>query len=103
VGDVRTKLALRDRLLNHFIELASHRDERQEIIQSGAASGLEMGWVLFERHGMLEEVNRIREERGLMRTTLGPVWQAERLCVGHVDYAEKWALYCAEIAMKEMP
>lgn len=99
--DLKLKLALRDRLLTHFVELAKERDARQDVVASG--DGPELAWVLYERHGMLAEVNRIREELGHVRTTLGPIWKAERLCCGHVDYAEKWALYCAEIAMKELP
>ncbi|PWK81700.1 hypothetical protein C8D88_116111 [Lentzea atacamensis] len=102
MSDVRKKLALRDRLLDHFVELAKERGKRQEVVATGSAEP-ELSWVLYERHGMLAEVNRIREELGYVRTTLGPLWAAERLCVGHVDYAEKWALYCAEIAMEEYP
>jgi hypothetical protein len=101
MGDVDTKLALRDRLLTRFLELAKERPfRRYEVTVDGRR---ELAWSLFEQNGMLEEVNEIREERGFVHTTLPSIQEAERLCVGHADYAKKWALYCAEIAMKELP
>jgi hypothetical protein len=101
VNGIDAKLALRDRLLARFLELAKERPYRRyEVTVDGRR---ELAWIPFEQNGMLEEVNEIREERGLVRATLEPILEAERICVGHVDYAEKWALYCAEIAMKELP
>jgi hypothetical protein len=37
------------------------------------------------------------------RALLSSVQRAERQAVGHSDYSKKFALYCAELVLKENP
>lgn len=59
------------------------------------------GWVFFEREAMCTEVNRQRSARGLKPVSLLEVLRAERMAVGHSDYASKFCLYCADLAVGE--
>ena len=59
----------------------------------------ELGWVLYEREVMLAEVNRLRAQRGLDRIHMDRLRRVERMAEGHIDYSEKFALYCAELAL----
>lgn len=73
------------------------RPLRQDLIKLPDGSE-ECGWVAFERETMHRAVNDVRAENGLDEIPIEPVLRAERLAVGHVDYSEKFALYCAELA-----
>lgn len=57
--------------------------------------GVELEWVVYERGVMLDAVNAARFQQGLPSVT--NVDMAERLAMGHVDYARKFALYCVEL------
>jgi len=57
--------------------------------------GTELEWVIYERKVMLDAVNAERFRRGLPPVT--DIGAAERCAMGHIDYTEKFALYCAEI------
>jgi hypothetical protein len=97
VDSTRAKLALRDRFQQHLHELASHRNERSDVVDT--EHGVECGWMVFERQGMLAAVNQARAERGLLPADPAAVRRAENMACGHVDYAAKFALYCAELAL----
>lgn len=60
--------------------------------------GTELQWVIDERKTMLDAVNAERFRRGLLPVT--NVDKAERCAMGHVDYTQKFALYCAELAVQ---
>lgn len=96
---LREKLALRDHLLNVLIDAAKERDKRPDVLAT--PYGMECAWAAFERSVMVDEVNRYREARMLPPIDPHDVRRADSLSAGHVDWAEKFALYCAEIAMKE--
>lgn len=95
------KLALRDRFLARLGELAKERDSRPDVVET--EFGVECAWAQFERDGMLADVNRARAERGFAPTTAGAIRAADLPSSGHVDYAEKFSLYCAEITLRELP
>lgn len=86
-------LAVRDELLKRLRAAAKHRDTRPELDANG-----EPAWVAYERQVMHEEVNAYRRDAGLPEIDLAEVARVERQACGHVDYADKYALYCAELA-----
>ncbi len=59
----------------------------------------ELEWVAFERQAMLTAVNIERHTRGLPPATMAQIIRVENNAAGHVDYATKYPLYCAELAL----
>jgi uncharacterized protein YkwD len=57
--------------------------------------GTELQWVIDERKTMLDAVNAERFRRGL--PPVANVDKAERCAMGHIDYTQKFALYCVEM------
>lgn len=57
-------------------------------------------WVLAELQAMCDAVNVIRLERGRPLVTVQEVERVETGALGHTDYASKFALYCAELALE---
>jgi hypothetical protein len=56
-------------------------------------------WIEAEQAAMLHAVNLERTRHRLPHVTLAELQRREQLAVGHVDYATKFALYCAELAL----
>lgn len=52
-----------------------------------------------EQAAMLHAVNLERVRRRLPHVTMAELIRREQLAVGHTDYAIKFALYCAELAL----
>jgi hypothetical protein len=98
--DVQEKLGLRDRLLSKLEQAMRVRSKRQRYVPDGHGR-TEPGWVAFERTVMAAAVEAERRARGLLDASAERLRRAERLAVGHTDYAEKFALYCAEIVLDE--
>lgn len=63
--------------------------------------GPECEWAAYERACMHQAVNKIRTDEQLTVVALDDILRVERLAAGHSDYSRKFALYCAELAMKE--
>lgn len=80
---------------------AQERNDRAELIPT--ADGLEPEWVLYERDNMHAAVNRTRASNGLPPCDLAAVKRVETMACGHIDYALKFALYCAELAIDSTP
>lgn len=59
-------------------------------------------WVLREHQVMCDAVNVIRLERRRPYVTVEDIARVETGALGHFDYASKFALYCAELAL-ELP
>lgn len=70
------------------------RDQRNHF---DTATG-ELGWVLHERHVMLDTTNRLRASRGLLPVDEDAILRIETSASGHIDYALKFAIGCAELA-----
>lgn len=96
MNPVWTKLALRDALLKTLVDASKLRHLRGSFNEAG-----ELGWVIHERELMHQETNRYRAGRGLPPVDLAEVARVERQAEGHSDYASKFALYCAELAVGE--
>jgi hypothetical protein len=88
---------LRDQFRTVLLAAAKERGKRPEAIHT--EFGPEWEWMRFEREAMLAAVNDERARRNLPPVTAGQVQTANIQAGGHVDYADKFALYCAEIAM----
>jgi hypothetical protein len=87
VNDHGTRLiAARDELLAVLVAAVKRRDQ---------FPGL--GWIDHERVMMLKAVNLLRA--GSDPVTLAQIEHVETMACGHSDYARKFALYCAELAV----
>ena len=84
-----------DQLKTAFARAAEERDLRPDFDPVTQ----ELGWVLFEREVMTATTNRIRAERGLSAVEPEAVLRAEWGASGHIDYASKYALGCAELTI----
>jgi hypothetical protein len=102
--DMSTHLARRRKLLDLqgrfravLLNAASQRDKRLAAILT--EYGSEREWERFERETMLAAVNEERARRNLSPATADQIQGADSQASGHIDYVDKFALYCAEIAM----
>lgn len=84
-----------DRMHAALVAAQAERPKRQ------AMMGDEPEWVVFERGTMWTAVNAVRAENGLEPAAMAEMLRAEQGAVGHSDYTTKYALYCAELAVKE--
>lgn len=86
-AEVHALIALRDEF---YLLLEDEHAKRSR--RGTQATGL-------EQHAMLEAVNRERHAAGINGVTIEDIVRIERLALGHSDYASKFALHCAELAM----
>lgn len=89
-------------LIRHFEKVlaraAAERHLRRDLVPA-SDGGVEAEWAQFERDAMRAEVDRLRQARGLGFADEEDLLRAERLAEGHVDYAAKFALHCANLVM----
>ena len=86
---------LRDQFLQVLVEAQRLRSQKSKMI------GNEPEWMIYEREAMLKAVNAVRLQKGLLiEATLADVKRVENCAAGHVDYSQKFALYCAELALE---
>lgn len=88
-----------DALLKKLAAAQCERPDRSEWVDSPI--GRELGWVLYERRVMLDEVNRLRGERMLPPVGVRDVERVEQSATGHSDYSRKFAYGCAELVVTE--
>jgi hypothetical protein len=94
------KPVLRNQMLDVLQTAAKTRKDRQNFVTDPCDPRWSTPeWVVFERGQMHAAVNAARAERGLPPVELKAIDRVERYAAGHVDYATKFALYCAEIAL----
>ena len=91
-------LATRDRFRAVLAAAQEQRGQRPDVITLPDGDR-EFEWVLFERQKMFAEVNQVRAEQGLPLVEMGSVERVERQACGHVDYSQKFAFYCSELAL----
>lgn len=85
------RLEIRDRLKAAFQKAAGERNKRP-------SHGPD-NWIDYEREQMHEAVTRERAKLGKGPIPLTQVERVESMAAGHVDYADKWPLYCAELVL----
>jgi hypothetical protein len=93
------RLALRDAMLQVLERAQKQRPKRQATVQVDGRG--ELGWVTFERHQMYDAVLRARAQFGKAPIPLSHIKRVEDMACGHVDYSSKFALYCAELALRD--
>lgn len=94
-------LVLKERLQGVLQRVSHDRDQRPEFVDKSKGRGTEPAWVVFEREQMHEAVTKERAKLGKGPIPLKEIERVEQLAVGHTDYADKFALYCAELVLKE--
>lgn len=99
MADVITRAQTRDLFLAKLAFSAHQRHKREQIVDG--PYGAEFAWVGYEAKRMLNLVNEIRASRGLDPATLEQVRRIEQSACGHSDYADKYALRCAFLALGE--
>lgn len=77
-----------------LLTAAAARNQRDHF---DTATG-ELGWVIHERHVMLDATNRLRASRGLLPIDEDAIIRIETSASGHIDYVQKFAIGCAELA-----
>lgn len=87
-------IGLQEKFLQILQNAQNERPRRREWTGDGPA------WIAFEGEVMLEAVNTERVAAGKQVITMEQLRRAEQDACGHVDYAAKFALYCAELATK---
>lgn len=100
MASLKVRLATRDAFLARLAEAAKHRSEREDVEPGPYGLG-EPAWVGYEAEQMLALVNELRAEEGLPAATLDQVRRIEQSACGHSDYADKYALRCAFLALGE--
>lgn len=59
-------------------------------------------WNTWEMLTMMREVNVLRKNAGKLLVTWEEIQAAEQQACGHFDYTKKFALYCAELAVRNV-
>jgi phosphopantetheine adenylyltransferase len=90
-----TLYALYSRLHRTLVRAQEERPLRDEFVDG------ELEWVTYERETMHTAVNEARAELGYQPVDVTAIERAEQSAGGHFDYTKKYALYCAELALKE--
>lgn len=85
-------MAARARILRVLLTEMTLRHSRP-----GPVDG-EPAWVVYERSALREVVSDIRREHSRQPVTSRDIAALEERAVGHADYAEKLAFYCAQLA-----
>ena len=98
MATLRVRSAARDAFLAKLFEAARDRDLRWEQV-TGVYGASEPAWVRHEAEQMLELVNEIRADHNLPPATLDRILKIEQSACGHSDYADKYALRCAFLAL----
>lgn len=99
MATLKVRLAVRDAFLAQLKTASAERDRREDLVP--CLFGPQPGWVVYEAEQMLALVNEIRAEEGHSPATLEQVLRIEQSACGHVDYADKYALRCAFLALGE--
>ncbi len=90
---------LLDNMRHILVQAQTERATRRSFELDPVEQQSVCGWELFERRAMLAAVNGERASRGLAPVAERDIVDAERSAVGHVDYTDKFALYCARLAV----
>lgn len=101
--EVKMILPLREmaeQLRGFLVELHSKRDERREVVEGPDWATYEsemLEWEVYEIEQMASMVNILRSMAGKDLLPVADIYAVDRQAAGHVDYARKFAFYCAEL------
>lgn len=83
-----------------LVSFQSNRDSRRWIDPETG----QPAWIRYELMRMFWTVNDYRSSHGYRTmVALHEVEAAEGMAAGHSDYTKKFALYCAELALRKDP
>lgn len=91
---MRPLVELTDKFRATLAEAQKSRPEKR-----GRTAEDELEWVQYEREVMWHLVNEVRAKNGAAPVPIEEVKRVENFAVGHIDYSQKFALYCAELAL----
>jgi len=86
------------KLIGDFLRVLGDAQKRRS--EKSKQIGDELEWVIYEREVMLQATNAVRLQRKKPQITVEEVHRVEEMAVGHVDYSQKFALYCAQLALE---
>jgi len=86
------------RLCKKFLHLLNEAQQLRP--KKSRMIGSEVEWMIYERETMWKAVNSIRLQRGRPAVSVEEVERVENQAVGHIDYSQKFALYCAKLALE---
>ena len=92
-------------MLSALNKAQEKRQERLAMVDTFDAWGYKTKvpeWHLYELGTMLLEVNRFRTANKLSPIDIVQLQRVESMACGHSDYSSKFALYCAELAIKNV-
>ena len=101
MSSLKEKLHLQSYFLKILRELATKRHERIDFVHDHTGKQ-ESSWIVYERESLWSRVNIERSNRGIQHITLKDFIRKENQAVGHSDYSNKLALYCAEFSLGEI-
>lgn len=81
-------------LQNHYLSVLSKAQKKFRKTYAGTSE-----WIKKEHDVMLKEVNKQLKIRGRDPITYDTLRNAEKLALGHVDYASKFSLYLAQVTL----
>jgi hypothetical protein len=96
----RSLEAVRLEMMKVFQRAAKQRSERPKLVDDPCEPYPDTApcWAIYERRELLEAVNVELLSRGLPLVDEPAIKKVEYMAVGHCDYADKFTLYCAELA-----
>lgn len=86
--DTRSLIRIRDAILNALSAQQAKRSQYPDTT-----------WIAAERNVMLVATNEWRALLNKPPVTVAQIERVEQWACGHSDYSEKFALYCAELAL----
>jgi hypothetical protein len=98
---VQERINLTDKFYRDLCAAMEQRHLRPNLVD--IPGGQECEWVGFERFAMLAVTNNVRRRRGLPEVSQDDIARVEQQACGHSDYARKYAMYCAELALGVEP
>lgn len=84
-----------------LVTAAEDRDKREQFVPRLDGKGTEPAWAAHERELLHGAINQERAQRSKKPIDLAEVASVEQLALGHSDYAQKYAFYCAELVLQE--
>lgn len=88
-----------DQFKAKLVQAQKDRPRRGDIVVDPVTGQSEIAWMLHERQMMLDLVNEYRRQHGREPAMMAEVVQLETIASGHIDYTNKWAWYCAHLAV----
>lgn len=95
---IRERMQTRDRFWQLLLRITQQRHEREDLV-AAPDGGQELAWVAWEAEQMHALVNEIRAGHGLEPVGIDLIREIEASASGHSDYAAKYALRSAFLAL----